>query len=211
MTAIADDGGVHDIGGIMGGEHSSVTEATTDILIECAWFTPERIALTGQKLGLASDARSRFERGVDPAFVEAGIQLGDRAGDRAGRRRALAAGPCRRAAGLRQGRGLSARQRCAGLGRRGGARGPAAADSPAAGLHRDPRRCLESRGCRHGVATWTGRPTSSRRSSGSKGSTRSPRRRCRAQPGWRGRPRRRRSWSSGGSAGRRRRAASTRR
>jgi phenylalanyl-tRNA synthetase beta chain len=75
MTAIADDDGVHDIGGIMGGEHSGVTGTTTDILIECAYFTPERIARTGQKLGLTSDARSRFERGVDPLFLEAGIQL----------------------------------------------------------------------------------------------------------------------------------------
>ena len=75
MTVIADDAGVHDIGGIMGGEHSGVTETTTDILIECAYFEPEHIALTGQKLGLVSDARSRFERGVDPAFVETGLQL----------------------------------------------------------------------------------------------------------------------------------------
>jgi phenylalanyl-tRNA synthetase beta chain len=75
MTVIADDAGVHDIGGIMGGEHSSVTEATTDILIECAWFDPENIARTGQKMALTSDARSRFERGADPAFVETGIQL----------------------------------------------------------------------------------------------------------------------------------------
>ena len=75
MTVIADDAQVHDIGGIMGGEHSGVTEATTDILIECAYFDPEHIALTGQKLGLTSDARSRFERGVDPAFVEPGLEL----------------------------------------------------------------------------------------------------------------------------------------
>ncbi|MEA3049862.1 MAG: phenylalanyl-tRNA synthetase beta chain [Sphingomonadales bacterium] len=75
MTVIADDSGVHDIGGIMGGEHSGVTEATTDILIECAYFDPERIALTGQKLGIVSDARARFERGVDPAFVETGLAL----------------------------------------------------------------------------------------------------------------------------------------
>jgi phenylalanyl-tRNA synthetase beta chain len=78
MTVIADDSGVHDIGGIMGGEHSSVTEATTDIVIECAYFDPEAIARTGQKLGLVSDARSRFERGVDPAFVEPGLQLATR-------------------------------------------------------------------------------------------------------------------------------------
>src|SRR3954468_3345439 len=75
ITVIADDRGVHDIGGIMGGEHSGVTEATTDILIECAYFDPGHIALTGQKLGLASDARSRFERGVDPAFLEPGLEL----------------------------------------------------------------------------------------------------------------------------------------
>jgi phenylalanyl-tRNA synthetase beta chain len=75
MTVIADDRRVHDIGGIMGGEHSGVTATTTDIVIECAYFTPEHIALTGQKLGLTSDARSRFERGVDPAFLEDGIQL----------------------------------------------------------------------------------------------------------------------------------------
>ena len=69
MTVIADDREVHDIGGIMGGEHSGVSETTRDIVIECAYFTPETIARTGQKLGLTSDARSRFERGVDPAFL----------------------------------------------------------------------------------------------------------------------------------------------
>jgi phenylalanyl-tRNA synthetase beta chain len=78
VTVIADDAGVHDIGGIMGGEHSGVTEATADILIECAFFDPETIARTGQKLGLVSDARSRFERGVDPAFVEPGLALATR-------------------------------------------------------------------------------------------------------------------------------------
>lgn len=75
MTTMADDDGADGIGGIMGGEPSSVTEATTDILIECAYFDPERIALTGQKLGLTSDARARFERGADPAFLEDGLQI----------------------------------------------------------------------------------------------------------------------------------------
>ncbi len=70
MTVIADDRGVHDIAGIMGGEHSGCSETTTDVLIEVAYFTPERIALTGQALALTSDARSRFERGVDPAFLD---------------------------------------------------------------------------------------------------------------------------------------------
>lgn len=75
MTVIADAREVHDIGGIMGGEHSGCSEDTTDVLVECAYFTPERIALTGQKLGLTSDARQRFERGVDPAFLETGLAI----------------------------------------------------------------------------------------------------------------------------------------
>lgn len=75
MTVIADDNGVHDIAGIMGGEHSSVTEGTTDVLLEIAYFDPERIGVTGRKLGLASDARTRFERGVDPAFLDDGLAL----------------------------------------------------------------------------------------------------------------------------------------
>ena len=70
MTVLADDSGVHDIAGIMGGEHSGCSETTTDVLLEIAYFTPERIALTGQALALTSDARSRFERGVDPAFLD---------------------------------------------------------------------------------------------------------------------------------------------
>lgn len=78
MTVIADDRAVHDIGGIMGGEHSGVTEATRDIVIECAYFDPERIARTGQKLALVSDARTRFERGVDPAFLEPGLAIATR-------------------------------------------------------------------------------------------------------------------------------------
>lgn len=75
MTVIADDAGVHDIGGIMGGEHSGVSETTTDVIIECAYFAPEAIARTGQKLGLTSDARTRFERGVDPAFLDDGLAI----------------------------------------------------------------------------------------------------------------------------------------
>ena len=69
MTVIADDAGVHDIAGIMGGEHSGCSDMTADMLLEVAYFTPERIAKTGQALALTSDARSRFERGVDPAFL----------------------------------------------------------------------------------------------------------------------------------------------
>ncbi|WP_294310973.1 phenylalanine--tRNA ligase subunit beta [uncultured Sphingomonas sp.] len=75
MTVIADDAGVHDIGGIMGGAHSGVSETTTDVIIECAYFTPEAIARTGQTLALTSDARTRFERGVDPAFLDDGLAI----------------------------------------------------------------------------------------------------------------------------------------
>ena len=75
MTVIADDAMVHDIGGIMGGEHSGVSDATTDVLIECAYFDPDHIARAGQKLALTSDARQRFERGVDPAFLDDGLAI----------------------------------------------------------------------------------------------------------------------------------------
>ena len=75
MTVIADDAGVHDIAGIMGGEDSGCSDETTDVLLEIAYFNPARIGVTGRKLGLASDARTRFERGVDPAFLDDGLDL----------------------------------------------------------------------------------------------------------------------------------------
>jgi phenylalanyl-tRNA synthetase beta chain len=75
MVVIADESQVHDIAGIMGGEHSGVSEGTTDVLLEIAYFDPARIGATGRKLGLSSDARTRFERGVDPEFLDAGLDL----------------------------------------------------------------------------------------------------------------------------------------
>src|SRR5436309_2191572 len=75
MCVIADANEVHDIGGIMGGEHSGVGAETTDVVLEIAFFEPEHIARTGQKLGLTSDARSRFERGVAPAFLDDGLAI----------------------------------------------------------------------------------------------------------------------------------------
>lgn len=75
MTVIADEKQVHDIGGIMGGEDSAVGNDTTDVMLEVAYFTPDRIARTGQALNLTSDARSRFERGVDPAFLDDGLAI----------------------------------------------------------------------------------------------------------------------------------------
>lgn len=75
MTVIADDKGVHDIAGIMGGEHSGCSDETTDVLLEVAYFDPARIGETGRALNLTSDARARFERGVDPAFLDAGLAI----------------------------------------------------------------------------------------------------------------------------------------
>ncbi len=78
MCVIADDTAAHDIGGIMGGEDSGCTEATRNVFIEAAYFDPANIAATGRKLGIQSDARYRFERGVDPQFVVPGLELATR-------------------------------------------------------------------------------------------------------------------------------------
>ena len=78
MCVIADDSGVLGLGGVMGGEDTGSTEATTNVFIECAYFDPMRTARTGRKLGIQSDARYRFERGVDPAFVVPGLELATR-------------------------------------------------------------------------------------------------------------------------------------
>ena len=61
------------IGGIMGGQNSEVSDSTTDILLECAYFKPQRIASSSKKLGLSSEASQRFERGVDPNGVPLAI------------------------------------------------------------------------------------------------------------------------------------------
>jgi phenylalanyl-tRNA synthetase beta chain len=78
MTVIADDTGVESIAGIMGGEVSGCDETTTDVLIESALWDPINIAATGRKLGIHSDARYRFERHVDPAFMVPGLEQATR-------------------------------------------------------------------------------------------------------------------------------------
>jgi len=75
MCVIADDAYVLGLGGVIGGEDTGVTEATTNVFIESAYFDPKRTARTGRKLGIQSDARFRFERGVDPDFVVPGLEL----------------------------------------------------------------------------------------------------------------------------------------
>ncbi len=75
MTTISDDSAVLSLGGIMGGLSSGCTEATTRVFIESAYFDPIRIAKTGQSLRILSEARTRFERGVDPTQVALGVDL----------------------------------------------------------------------------------------------------------------------------------------
>ncbi|HSV30208.1 MAG TPA: phenylalanine--tRNA ligase subunit beta [Candidatus Omnitrophota bacterium] len=78
MTVIADEAGPEALAGIIGGEHSGCTEATTDVFLEAAYFDPIRTAATGRKLDILSDARFRFERGVDPAFVKTAAEIATR-------------------------------------------------------------------------------------------------------------------------------------
>jgi phenylalanyl-tRNA synthetase beta chain len=80
-TLLADDLVIADqkravaIAGVMGGEETGVTEATTNILLEAAWFTPSNIRRTSRRLGLSSDSSYRFERGIDPQQVAGGSEL----------------------------------------------------------------------------------------------------------------------------------------
>ncbi len=74
-VVIADDNGVESLAGIIGGEASGCSAETTDVLIESALWDPVNIARTGRRLGINSDARYRFERGVDPAFTLPGLEL----------------------------------------------------------------------------------------------------------------------------------------
>src|ERR1700733_13560602 len=75
IVAIADWHGVERIAGIMGGAHSGCDETTRDVLIESALWDPTVTAQTGRKLGITTDARYRFERGVDPDFCVPGCDL----------------------------------------------------------------------------------------------------------------------------------------
>jgi phenylalanyl-tRNA synthetase beta chain len=75
MCVIADEKGVESLAGIMGGEESGCDENTIDVLIESALWDAVNIAQTGRKLGINSDARYRFERGIDPNFMLPGLEL----------------------------------------------------------------------------------------------------------------------------------------
>jgi phenylalanyl-tRNA synthetase beta chain len=75
VCVIGDGSGAIGLGGVMGGESTKVTEATTDVFVESAWFDPIRTAQTGRTLGIVSDAQYRFARGVDPEFCVPGLEL----------------------------------------------------------------------------------------------------------------------------------------
>jgi phenylalanyl-tRNA synthetase beta chain len=75
---IADAERVEALGGVIGGEHSGCDEATTECFIECALFDPVRIALSGRRHDVRTDARSRFERGIDPALLPKALEAATR-------------------------------------------------------------------------------------------------------------------------------------
>jgi phenylalanyl-tRNA synthetase beta chain len=75
---IADDAGARSIAGVMGGLETGCSAGTVNVFVESAWFDPARVARTGRRLGIVSDARYRFERGVDPQFLLPGLELATR-------------------------------------------------------------------------------------------------------------------------------------
>ncbi len=78
MTVIADGAGPQALGGVIGGEQTGCTAETTEVFLEVALFDPVRTAITGRTLGIHSDARYRFERGIDPAFLPDGMEIATR-------------------------------------------------------------------------------------------------------------------------------------
>jgi phenylalanyl-tRNA synthetase beta chain len=78
ITVIADASGPISLGGIMGGESTGCTAATTEVVLEIALFDPKRTAINGRRLAIETDARARFERGVDPAMVLPGMEYATR-------------------------------------------------------------------------------------------------------------------------------------
>ena len=75
MIVICDDKKIVSLAGIMGGKNSGCDINTKNIVLESAYFLPENIAKTGRKLNIQSDARYRFERGIDPESIEIGLDL----------------------------------------------------------------------------------------------------------------------------------------
>ena len=172
VCVIADDHGVESLAGIMGGEASGCSEATTDVLIESALWNEINIAQTGRKLGINSDARYRFERGVDPAFMVPGLEMATRLVMETVRRHAI--GKCRGRQRLRRrsrdrfsaDRGQAARRD------RRAASGDETHPRPSRLHDGRPRPGGEGRGALLAHPTCTARPISSRRSCALSASTR---------------------------------------
>ncbi len=178
ITVIADPAGVQSLGGVIGGEATACTEATTEVLIEAALFDPVRTAATGHRLNIASDARYRFERGLDPEFVRDGLEIATRlvlelCGGEASEVITAGAPPIG-----------GADTCCAPSGRRASAdstyrtrRAPKSSTRSAA-RSRSSRATISRSSRPPGAATLSARPISSRRYCGSRATTRS--RRCRS-------------------------------
>ncbi len=209
ITCIVDAGGVQSLGGVIGGEATGVTAATTEIFIEAALFDAVRTAATGRRLNIASDARYRFERGLDPAFVEDGLEIATRlmleiCGGEPSEIVAAGAVPSwRRRYVLRSGRTRS-------LGGLEVSPRKAASYSKRSALSSPPSRTATSRSSRRpGAATSRARPTSSRRCCGSRATSGSRRCRCRGKRHCRARRSRRRGGAPSWSAAASRRVASS--
>ncbi len=75
MCVIADKSGVLGLGGIIGGLRSGTELSTKNLLLESAYFHPDSIRKTAKKLNINTDAKFRFERGIDPNSIESGLKL----------------------------------------------------------------------------------------------------------------------------------------
>jgi phenylalanyl-tRNA synthetase beta chain len=182
MTVIADANAVHGIGGIMGGQASGCTSDTTEMFLEVALFDSSRTARSGRALGIESDARYRFERGLDPQSALWGPEVAARLVlESAAARRAKSSARvhCRNGSGAyRSGRRGWRRLAASRLRPTSSFRSCAGSVSPSRRRARAAASGSIST-CRPGATTSKARPTSSRRSCASPATTGFPRCRCR--------------------------------
>ena len=145
VCVIADEKSVESLSGIMGGEATGCSETTTNVLVESALWDELNIAQTGRKLGINSDARYRFERGVDPAFMLPGPRARHPDGARPLRRRSVG-NHCRRQSDAEgKDHRFSAQRTSAAHRAETAACGPAACLGKTRLFHRRSRRACESR------------------------------------------------------------------
>ena len=183
MCVIADDSGPLGLGGVIGGEASGSTEATKNVLIECAYFDPLRTAATGRKTGLVTDARYRFERGVDPASVLPGLDLATDmilklCGGKPSKAKVAGKVPAPKPAITFD---LARVEKLTGL-KLKDAEIKSILEKLGCDASMGQGQVLQGHGADAGAPTCTAPPTSWRRSCASPGSTACRRRRCRARP-----------------------------